>query len=130
MINIDDDYILEPSVANLNNNEMQHTVGEGTEQPLSHCKLFAMAINRFYTIWRLLTGQRRLQQSFIASLDTFVERARKKQSLCIQTWIETNLPQTEYQNNIVQPVAGMLSVNSFPGMVLKFRTTFWTNFLV
>ena len=110
MINIYDDSILEESIANLNN-KRQHTVGEETAKPLSHRELSAMANNRFQTIRRLLTGQRLLQQWFIASLDTFVERAYKKQPLFIETWIKNNLSQTEYQNNTVQPVPGMLSVN-------------------
>ena len=96
MINIDDDSILEQSFPNLNNNERQHIVRQEFEQPLSHRELSAMANNRFQTVWRLLTGEHLLQQSFIASLDTFVERAHKKQPLCIETRIETILPQTEY----------------------------------
>ena len=86
MINIDDDTFLEESVENLNNNERHHTVVEKTAKPLSHRELSAMANNRFQTIWRLLTGQHQLQQSFIASIDTFVERARMKEPLCIETW--------------------------------------------
>ena len=60
MINIDDDSILEPSVANLNNNKSQYTMGEETAKPLSHRELSALANNWFQTIWRLLTGQRLL----------------------------------------------------------------------
>ena len=54
--------------------------------------MFAMAITKFATMWRLIDSNKKLQSTFISELDQFIDRTQQTKSIHIQSLVGNIAP--------------------------------------